>query len=202
VTLRRAAALAALVLVVVVVAATSRELAVGRAAIAAADAAAARSDWPEVVLQARTAAEALAPGSPWYEGGFRRLEAVGHDAEARGDDATALLAYGAMRTAALETRAPGHAGDHWRAIADEGLVRVAASSKDAPKARTDFVAAALHQDASPSTWRLAVLAVSAMATFGALASLALGGIGPGAERTAQGIAAAGFVAYSIIAWIG
>jgi hypothetical protein len=197
----RAAALAGLVLAVVLGAATARELALGRAAIAAADAAAARSDWPEVVLQARAAAEAVAPGSPWQPAGFRRLEAVGHDAEARGDDAAALLAYGAMRTAAVETRAPGHADDRWRKVAEEGIARVAASSKDTPKARTDLVVAALHEDGSPSTWRLALLAVSAVATLGALARLALGGTGPGAERAAQGIAAAGFVAYSVIAWM-
>jgi hypothetical protein len=202
VTVRQAAALAGLVLVVVLGVATGHELAVGRAAIAAADAAAARSDWPEVIVQARSAAEAMMPGSPWPQGGYRRLEAVGHDAEARGDDATALLAYGAMRTAALETRAPGHGGERWRGIAEDGLARVAASSKHVQKVRPDAVIAALRQDGSPSTWRLTLLAVSAIATFGALASLALGGIGPRAERTAQGIAAAGFVAYSVIMWVG
>ena len=117
---------------------TAREFAVGRDAVAAADAAAAaKSDWREAIAQARIAAEALAPASPWPERGLRRLEAIGHDAEARGDDPTALLAYGAMRTAALETRAPGGRvrSDRWRHAAEEGLGRVAASSKDTPRSR-------------------------------------------------------------------
>jgi hypothetical protein len=190
------------VLVVIVVAAGAHEMSVGRAAVAAADAAAARSDWPEAILQARAAAEAVAPGSQWSPAGFRRLEAIGHDAEARGDDATALLAYGAIRTASLETRAPGQGVDRWRTVAEEGLARVAASSKDAPKSRTDFVVAALRQDGSPSSWRLELLMISAVATLASLVTLAVGGVGAGAERALQGIAAAGFVAYSVIAWMG
>ena len=105
--LARLAALAALVVVAAVAVLTAREIATGQSEVAAADAAAARSDWGEAIVHARAAAEALVPGSPWPERGWERLEAVGHDAEARGDDATALLAYGAMRAAALTTRAPG-----------------------------------------------------------------------------------------------
>lgn len=193
---RRPAALIALALFTTLGVLTARELTIGRDAIGAADDAAARSDWREAVAQARTAAEALAPGSPWPERGLRRLEAVGHDAEARGDDATALLAYGAIRTAALETRAPGTWSDRWRHTAEEGVVRVATASKDAPRPRPGAVLQALQSDSPPSPWRLVVLSLSALATLGALATLAWSDGTSRVERMAQSIAATGFLVYA------
>jgi hypothetical protein len=199
---RRAVALGALVTATALTVLTFRELAIGREAVAAADAAAARSDWREAISQARTAAEALAPTSPWPERGLRRLEAVGHDAEARGDDAIALLAYGAMRTAALETRAPGTWSDRWRQTAEEGLERVATASKDVPRPRPGTVLAALRAEDAPSPWRLAALSLSAAATLGALAALALIGSPWRLERAARGVAVAGFVTYTVVLWMG
>jgi hypothetical protein len=181
---------------------TFREGAIGRDAVAAADAAAARSDWRESIAQARTAAEALAPASPWPERGLRRLEAIGHDAEARGDDPVALLAYGAMRTAALETRAPGTWSDRWRLTAEEGLVRVATASKEVPRPRPSLIREALLADPTPSAWRLAAMSLAGLATLGALAALALID-GPGrAVRAAQSVAAVGFLVYAAAVWGG
>lgn len=174
----------------------------GRAALAAADSAAARSDWREAVAQARTAAEALAPGTPWRARGFRRLEAIGHDAEARGDDAIALLAYGAMRTAALETSGPGTSSERWRQTAEEGLVRVAQDSKDAPHPRAGVMLAALQAETPPSPWRLAALSLSALATLAALGALAWADLHSRLERMAQIVAAAGFAAYALTLWLG
>jgi hypothetical protein len=124
---------------------------------------------------------------------MRRLEAVGHDAEARGDDATALLAYGAMRTAALSTR--GFGESPWRAVAEEGLVRVAASRGE-PTGGASMLDA-LHRDETPATWALALLAASAAAMLAGF-GVVLGSGAPGARRVAQGIAAAGFVAYALV----
>lgn len=200
--LRRAIAVASLALVLVLSMLAMREVSIGRDAVAAADAASARSDWPEAIAQARAAAEALAPASPWPERGLRRLEAIGHDAEARGDDATALLAYGAMRTASLETRALGSRGYFWRAAAQEGLARVAASSKALPRPRAGAALDALRNDSSPSVLRLAALALSAAATLVALARLALGPANPRTDRAAQGIAAASFAIYAAVTWMG
>jgi len=123
----RAATLAALLLVFVVAIVTARQMQRGQAEVDLADAAAQKSDWPMAIAHARAAAEALAPGSPWPERGWLRLEAIGHDAEARGDDETALLDYGAMRAAAMATRGPLSAWARRRALAEEGLARVAAS---------------------------------------------------------------------------
>jgi hypothetical protein len=197
----RAAALAALVVVAATAVLTGRELAVGQAEVTAADAAAARSDWGEAVVHARAAAEALVPGSPWPARGWGRLEAIGHDAEARGDDATAMLAYGAMRSAALATRAPGSGSDRWRAKADDALARVA-SYRDvsyrqqvgAPPATAASMLDALRETEPPPTGTLALLALSGVAMLGGLARLAWAG----GERAAQVLAAIGFVAYAVV----
>src|SRR4029077_2328210 len=110
---REWALLALLVTTSVLAVAAARERSIAEREAAAADAAAARSDWLEAVGHARAAAEAMLPGSPWPDQGFRRLEATGHDAEARGDLETALLAYGAMRTASLATRSILARNDAW-----------------------------------------------------------------------------------------
>jgi hypothetical protein len=193
---RRALLLALLAVLAVLAVLGAREVAVGREAVAAADAAAARSDWREAIARARTAAEALAPGSPWPERGLRRLEAIGHDAEARGDDPTALLAYGAMRTATLETRAPGGWSDRWRQKAEAGLVRVATASKEVPRSRPAAMLDALRRDDAPSSWRLLALSMSAAATLSALAALVWLDGASRLGRAAQGIAAAGFLLYA------
>jgi hypothetical protein len=202
---RRVLALTALVVATAVAVLSAREASLGRAAVAAADAAAARSDWREAIAQARAAAEALAPGSPWPQQGLRRLDAIGQDAQARGDAAIALLAYGAMRTAALETRAPGSWSDGWRRTAEEGLERVAAASTEAPRPRPAAMLDALQRDEAPSTWRLAALSASSLTVLVALAVLAWLDASQRPERMARGLvalAAAGFVVYAAVLWMG
>jgi hypothetical protein len=189
--------LAVLTVTTVVTVLTFREVSAGRDAVAAADAAAARSDWREAVAQARAAAEARAPGSPWPERGLRRLEAIGHDAEARGDDPIALLAYGAMRTAALETRALGGGSERWRQTAETGLGRVATASKEVPRPRPAAMLDALRRDDAPSPWRLLALSLAAVATLSALAALVWVDAASRLGRTAQGVAAAGFLLYAV-----
>jgi hypothetical protein len=200
---RGTVALAALVVVAAAAGLTAREIATGRSEVAAADAAATRSDWAETIVHARAAAEALVPGSPWPERGWTRLEAVGHDAEARGDDATAMLAYGAMRAAALATRAPGSGSDRWRTVAEDGLARVASSRTDTggPRATAESMLDALHASEPPPTWTLAMLGAAGVAMLGGLASLAWQGWTgePGRKaRVAQAVAVAGFVAYAVV----
>ena len=192
----RAAALAALVVVAATAVLTGRELAVGQAEVTAADTAAARSDWGEAVVHARAAAEALVPGSPWPARGWGRLEAIGHDAEARGDDATAMLAYGAMRSAALATRAPGSGSDRWRTKAEDALARVASYRREvgAPAAPAASMLDALRETEPPPTVTLALLALAGVAMLGGLARLAWAG----GERAAQVLAAIGFVAYAVV----
>jgi hypothetical protein len=198
--LARAALLAALVVVCVVALAMTRELSIGREEVAAADAAAARSDWPEAIAHGRAAAEALVPGSPWPERGLRRLQAIGHDAEARGDDATALLAYGAIRSAALATRAPGGVGAHWYVAAEDGLARVAAERNSAGEAgvKVESMLALLHRNELPATWTLAALAGSVLAMLGGLTCLAWRSEDAFWMRIGQIAAAMGFGGYAIV----
>jgi hypothetical protein len=196
----RMGAAAGLVVVAVLGVATARELGVGQREVEAADAAAGRSEWPEAVLHARAAAEALVPGSPWPARGWTRLEAIGHDAEARGDDPTALLAYGAMRAAALATRAPGAGAEAWRGRAEDGLARVAASTRSptGPRTTSDAMLDALRGNEPPPTARLVLLAAAAAAMLGGLARLAWAS-SPSKARLAQAVAALGLVGYAIVA---
>ena len=127
----RAAFLAALLLAglaVVLSVVVARETSIGENEVAAADKDVAKGNWPAAIAHARSAAEALTPTSPWPERGLRRLESIGRDAAARGDESTARLAYASMRTAALETRSLGSDRSDWVARADEGLSRLAATA--------------------------------------------------------------------------
>ena len=125
---RRAAGAGAATLAGVIAVACAREASVGPAEMAAADAAAAKADWPAAIAHARSAAEAVLPGASWPELALRKLQGIGSAAEARGDRDTALLAYGAMRTAAV-TGLPWPRRDPWRALADAGLARLAAANR-------------------------------------------------------------------------
>jgi hypothetical protein len=196
----RAAALAALLFVVVVAIVTVRQLQRGQVEVDLADAATQKSDWPMAITHARAAAEALAPGSPWPERGWLRLEAIGHDAEARGDDETALLDYGAMRAAAMATRGPFSAWAQRRAQADEGLARVAASERSPTGQRVaaDSMLDALHEGEPAATWLLCTLAVSALAMVGGLGRLAWLGPEAAGARAAQVVAALGLLAYAAV----
>jgi hypothetical protein len=200
-TVRPRAALltAALAIVLVLGVAAGREASIGMSAVEAADAAASKSDWPEAIAHAREAAEALVPGAPWRERGFRRLEAIGRDALARGDDRMALLAYGAMRTAAIETIAPGSGSEQWKASGEDGLARVAAAQRDPtiPLVSADTMIEALRRTERPTVSVLAVLSVSALALLGGIAGLLVGFANDRARRTCQAAAVAGFVAYAI-----
>jgi hypothetical protein len=199
--LPRGAVLAGIVVVAVVGIVTAREVTAGRDEVAAADVASQRSDWAEAIVHARAAAETVAPGNPWPERGRLRLEAIGHDAEARGDDATALLAYGAMRAAALATRAPGTGSDRWRQKAEEGLARVASARRDvaAPQAAAGAMLDALHDNEPPGTWTLAALAAAGLAMLGGLTRLAWLGQEARTARVAQAVATAGLVTYAVVA---
>jgi hypothetical protein len=199
-TRRRAAALAALLLVTVVTVVTVRQLRAGHAAVDLADAAAQKSDWPMAIAHARAAAEALVPGSPWPERGWLRLEAIGHDAEARGDDETALLAYGAMRGAALATRGPLSGSSGRRSQAEAGLARVATSERSATGQRVagESMLDALREGEPPVSWLLYALATAALAMVGGLAQLAWRGPDATGGRAAQVIAALGLLAYAAV----
>jgi hypothetical protein len=191
--MKRAALVTLAVVVALTAIAVAREMAIGRAEMEAADRAAARAEaeaahaeteakraaaaahWAEAILHARAAAEAVAPGSPWPERARLRLAALGHDAEARGEGPTALLAYGALRAASIATRGPGSASALWQARAEEGLARVAASPRDpsAPHTTPQAMRDALRADDPPSSAALALLGAGFLCALIGLASVLL-----------------------------
>jgi len=185
------AVVAALVLATVTATLALREVALGKAEMGAAEEAVARSAWTDAIWHARAAAETFVPGSPWPDRAMRRLDGIGRDATIRGDRGVALLAYGAVRTAALATRAPGASNTYWRSIAEEALARLAGSSADAP--RSGEWASAMRADlvdpTMPSAWTLTALSVSVLAILLGLVRLA------GTERQSV----QGFVSRMIIA---
>lgn len=154
-----------------------REVSVGKAQMAAAEDAAARGAWADAIAHARGAAEAFVPGSPWAERGFEKLESIGHDATVRGDRPTALLAYGAVRSAALSTSAPGSSNSHWRSVAEDGLTHLATSEPEAvqlhsrPYDWTSAMRADLQRSSIPPVMVLAALSVSVFGILGAAAYL-------------------------------
>lgn len=194
----RAALMGALVLSAAVAGLTAHEVRIGRREVEAADAAAARSEWADAVAHALAAAEARAPGSPWPSRGARRLEAIGRDAEVRGDPSTARLAYEALRTAAVATRTIGRDPDSWRKRADEGLVRAARGTYATPRDSPDSMLQALEREEPPSTAAMVALTVAILAIGGGLARLAWPGTGPRNPRLALGVVAGGVVLYAAV----
>jgi hypothetical protein len=195
----RAVAFGLLVFASALTVVTAQEISLGHAESSAADAAAGASDWLAAIAHARAAAEAYVPGSPWADQGMRRLAAIGHAAETRSDVPNALLAYGAMRTAAAATHVPYSGTSHWQAEADEGLARVASASEGPAQsaAAAQAMLAALHRPRGPTDGSLVALALAAMATLGGLGALAFGSDGPRA-KVAKAVAAGGFVAYAAV----
>ncbi len=203
-----AVALAALTVTSVLAVSTVHQLAVGRREVAAANDAVSRKDWPEAIRHARAAAEAFVPASPWPERGEQYLQAIGHDAEARGDGATALLSYGAARTAALATQAPGASGARWRSEAEAGLARVAGWDAAGTNGRTDVarpreaarsMLEALAHEPIPSPWTFAALSASVVAVLGGVGWLAFAVGADGRRvRIAQGVVAVGVVTYAAV----
>jgi hypothetical protein len=205
-----ALALAAAVIGSTLTVAAVHETGVGKREVAAADLALQANDWARAILHAKAAAQATAPLSPWPEQGERRLQAIGHDAETRGDATTALHAYGALRAAALSTDATG-ARASWRKEAEAGLVRVAGwegtgsssrvsarkSGERADAAPGDEPAdpapaamrEALAQHGVPPAWPFAALCACTLAFLGAALWMAFGGPGARETRIAQSVLA-------------
>jgi hypothetical protein len=183
----------------------AREVAVGRDEAAEAEAAASRSDWIEAVAHARAAAEATAPWSPWPERGARRLESLARDAEVRGDDTTALLAWGALRSAAIATRGLGHDTSDWRAAAEHGIARVAQpdvaarDDRDRDAGGVPYVPGTeLRRRDFPSDGSIALLGASLAAAVIGVARLARPRFATPSLRWAAALVAGGFLAYAAV----
>jgi hypothetical protein len=170
--------LAAFALVVVVLAvAWMGRVSEGRKSLDASDAAFKRGDRVEAIILARAAAEARCPWCSAPELGFSRLYAIAKDGESRGDDATAVAAWRAVRAATLSTvlfdTSPAR-----RERADAEIARLehridavatAAGAPPSPAASEERLRVALAKSAVPSGAVFALLAVGgALFLFGAV----------------------------------
>jgi hypothetical protein len=205
----RLGAAAALVVLAVLGTGTVRELVVGARAVEDCDAALERNDPRAAIVAAREAAEALVPGSPYPERGYRRLETIAHDAEMRGDDPISGAAWRAMRSAALGTQAINASNRSRLEMANQGIARVGSQERvpESPnlpsdvRPSEDVLLAALRADAPPSPAVFVLLAAGAVAFFaGALrltwmASDPRGSLTLRAARVPLACAVAGAVAY-------
>jgi hypothetical protein len=168
----RALRIAAIVGVIVggaslrVVVAGEREIAESTAALRAGDAHAA-------ALHARRAAGWYAPGAPHVRVAYARLAALATAAEGLGDRETALYAWNAVRTAAIETRwlVTPHEDDLDRA--NKAIARISAAAPRPPGTQTEPAAVverqaleALTRDELPRTPWVAALAASFVAWIG------------------------------------
>jgi len=164
------AALGIALLVAVLAVAWAGRVAEGRRSLAEADAAVARGDTFDAIMASRAAAEARCPTCTAPDEGYRRLEAIARDAEARGDDATAFAAWRAVRAALLATSAASTSSER-RTRAEAAIARfghridaaaVAAGSPPTVAAEEPRLAAALATRDVPSATAFAVVAAGAL----------------------------------------
>lgn len=121
-----------------VVAAGEREIAESTAALRAGDAHAA-------ALHARGAAGWYAPGAPHVRVAYERLVALAQAAEGLGEAETALFAWRAVRSAALETRWLVTPHEEDLARANAAIARISAAAPRPPGTRTEPAAAVERQ---------------------------------------------------------
>jgi hypothetical protein len=161
---------------VVALAASVRVIAAGEAEIAASTAALKAGDARAAIVHARRAAGWYAPGAPHVRVAYQRLLALATTAEGLGDRDTALYAWNAVRSSALETRwlLTPHAEDLARA--DQAIARLHAAAPRPPGTRvdpTEVVVAreleALSRDDAPRIgWVVALVAAFACWCGGAV----------------------------------
>lgn len=169
----------------------------GRRALADADAALSRNDVAEAILSSRIAAEARCPGCTAPEAGFAKLEKIARDAEARGDDASAVAAWRATRAALLATTLVSTTSER-RTHADLEIARfahridaaaVAAGASPTPAAAEVRVRAALTETDVPGGTTFAIVGLGGVVFLVAAARIIARSAKRG--RTDLGLAAAG-----------
>lgn len=171
----------ALIIVVVALATmTLRAIREGKEELALSDIAFNDGDLPEAVLHARRAATAYAPGAPHTRQALERLRAVAVGAEAAGDPESARLAWGAIRSAALETRHLTMPYAAELAEANERLERLASRPRppsEPGRGKLDEdLGAVLARIPGPSAWASALLATGFMLAVGGLLFVAARGL--------------------------
>ncbi len=128
----------------------------------------------DAVLHARRAAVAYAPGAPHVALAYDRLRVIARGSEAAGDPQTARLAWGAIRSAAIETRHVLSPREAEREEAERQLARLAAEAHPAPPS-----AAARRPDSgasAPQPFWAGTLALGFALLLAGLAFISLRGV--------------------------
>lgn len=122
---------------VVALAATARVIVAGESEIATSTSALKAGDAREAIAHARRAAGWYAPGAPHVGVAYQRLVTLATTAEGLGDRETALYAWNAVRSSAIETRwlLTPHADDLARA--DQAIARLHTATPRPPGTRVD-----------------------------------------------------------------
>jgi len=163
---KRALALAVIAVVVVLAAAATRAVWAGGRALDDGDAAMARGDHAEAIASWRRAARWYVPLVGASEDAFDRLAKLATEAEARGDVATARLAWQAVHGATLAIRGATAPFDDRRRAADAHVARLLAADPNPGAGATVD---------ERTAWHARVLAGAARPTRGWLV-LALAGL--------------------------
>jgi HAMP domain-containing protein len=121
-----------------------RTLVTGEEALDEAERAFDRGDLRESVRQARRAASAYLPFAPHVDSAYQRLVVIARGAEAAGRPHVAAFAWNALRSAALETSAPGLFPRPELEQANRSLARLASRLEKSraapdPKAESDLL---------------------------------------------------------------
>ncbi len=177
----RGASSTLVVLVLALATMTYRAVREGNDALRESDRAFHRGDLADAVLYARKAATAYAPGAPHTRAARERLRAVAVGSEAAGDLDMAYLAWGALRSSALETR---HVTVPYAEELTEATERLRILALKAPAApderRREQARRELEQHydriPGPAPWASALLGTGFLLAIGGLAVVALRGL--------------------------
>ncbi len=197
----RAVAMAMLLAIVALAAITARAVQTGEREMRLSDDAFNRGDVAAALAHARKAAVSYAPGAPHVSAAFRRMTAVAIGSEARGDSQNAVLAWEAVRGAALETRHVVVARRADLDRADKNLARLLAGTSDPEERQRAY--AALRRDTAPRARWVALLFGGFVLSFAGLAWIAVRGISrsgtliPRAARLGAALTVLGVVAWTV-----
>ncbi|WP_394830945.1 hypothetical protein LVJ94_31005 [Pendulispora rubella] len=175
----------ALAVVVLLSVAIARQYSIGARSMSASDAALSRGDAPAAIDEARAAAEARAPFSPYPDRGFERLTELAHSAEQSGNWADCARAWRAVRSAALSTRVTAGDGRPRVLEANVQLARIGARTRSDVSAATGetLTGAALEEhlredlarDEHPSAVAYVALGAGGILFYVGVAGLLTGG---------------------------
>ncbi len=162
-----------LALVVALSLAIARQFALGAHAMSASDEALARGDISAAIDEARAAAEARAPGSPYPQRGYERLMTLARDAEHAGHVSDCARAWRAVQSAALSTRV--FEDDAALREANVQLARIGAREhgdiSEPAATREAELQAELARDERPSPYAYAALGAGGILFYLGIASL-------------------------------